>query len=77
METLDRLEIELTGMLQNVANVRGFVEEQASKTYGASQSLLVGELKHRAIILKNVLTRVQSLNTSTLINEKRRQNNNK
>lgn len=53
-------------MLDNIERVEKYVEENKDSKYAPSQSLILGELKHRAVALKNRLVIINKLNTRKL-----------
>ena len=68
MEEIDRLESELTLMLDNVKRLKAFAgqcSESPSKWVPYSSNVM-GELKHRAVALKQRLTLISHLSTSNL-----------
>jgi hypothetical protein len=70
MKQIELLEQELRLMLENIERVKEYVKkEQENKTWSFN-SLVVGELKHRAITLKQRLTLIQKINTYDLVKAK-------
>lgn len=63
---LDNLEYELKQMLDNIERVRDYADSLENEKYKPYQSLVVGELKHRCVVLKSTLTRVGKIRTGDL-----------
>jgi hypothetical protein len=67
IELLELLEQELRLMLENIERVKEYKKKEESNKWGSNHSLVVGELKHRSITLKQRLTMIQSINTYDLV----------
>jgi hypothetical protein len=63
MEQIELLEAELILMQDNVKRLKEFYLKQKKEKFVQHQSLVVGELKHRAVALKQRLTEIQKINT--------------
>lgn len=66
MEQLDFLKSELLLMLDNIERVKLYQQDEANKSWRPYNSNVVGELKHRAIALKQRLTLIKNLTTNQL-----------
>lgn len=66
MKHLDLLEQELKLMLENIGRVREYQRDSVNQVYKPYNSLVVGELKHRAIALKQRLTLTCKMETRSL-----------
>ncbi len=68
MEEIDRLESELNLMLDNIKRLKAFVAEysESPSNWAPYSSNVMGELKHRAVALKQRLTLISHLSTSNL-----------
>ena len=68
MEEIDRLESELTLMLDNVKRLKAFAGQYSENpsNWIPYSSNVMGELKHRAVALKQRLTLISHLSTSSL-----------
>ena len=62
MNELNLLEHELVLMQNNIARLKKYISEE-SKTGYNYQSLVVGELKHRCVALKQRLTIINKIST--------------
>ena len=70
MKTIELLEQELHFMLDNIKRVKEYVKKEQDNKWASSHSLVVGELKHRSIVLKQRLTMIQKINTYDIIKGK-------
>ena len=68
-DQLEYLEQDLIQMLENIQRIKQFKKEKEFEKWTPSCSRVVGELKHRAIVLKQRLTLVQNISTSNLLNK--------
>ena len=68
MEEIDRLESELKLMLDNIERIKTFVGEysESPSSWRPTSSNVMGELKHRAVALKQRLTLISHVTTSNL-----------
>ena len=66
MEQLELLEQELISMLNNIDRIKEFKKEYESEKWQPCQSNVVGELKHRIVVLKQTLTRASKITTNKL-----------
>lgn len=66
MKQLELLEQELLMMQENIKRIKAYKKEYETKKWKPSHSNVVGELKHRAIALKQRLTLVSAITTSSL-----------
>lgn len=69
MEEIQFLEQELNLMLDNIKRIKIYQKETGMNGGYTYNSLVVGELKHRAISLKQRLTLIQGISTSNLFNK--------
>lgn len=65
-EQLELLKQELKMMLENISRVKQFVDENKEAKWTPCNSRVVGELKHRCVVLKQRLTAVCGISTSQL-----------
>jgi hypothetical protein len=63
MEQIELLEAELILMQDNIKRLKDFYLKKKEEIFTQHQSLVVGELKHRAVALKQRLTEIQKINT--------------
>lgn len=68
MEQIDFLEAEAKMLLENIERVREYQKDPDNQRWRQSHSLVVGELKHRCVALKQRLTIVNNFITSDLWN---------
>ena len=68
MDEINRLESELNLMLDNVKRLKAFVAEfsESPSSWRPTSSNVMGELKHRAVALKQRLTIISHVTTSNL-----------
>lgn len=66
MEQLDFLEQELNMMLENIKRIREYQKAEDNIKWRPCSSRVIGELKHRAVSLKQRLTLVSKLTTNNL-----------
>jgi protoheme ferro-lyase len=66
MKELELLEQELKSMLNNIDRIRDFKMEYENKKWKPYHSNVVGELKHRIVVLKQTLTRASKITTYNL-----------
>lgn len=66
MKDLELLEQELKSILNNIDRIKDFRKEHASRQWQPCQSNVVGELKHRIVVLKQTLTRASKITTNQL-----------
>ena len=66
MKQLELLEQELLMIQENIQRIKKFKKEHESKKYKPYSSRVVGEFKHRIITLKQRLTLVSTITTSSL-----------
>ena len=68
MEEIDRLESELKLMLDNIERIKTFVGEysESPSSWCPTSSNVMGELKHRAVALKQRLTLISHVTSSNL-----------
>lgn len=66
MKELELLKSELLLMLDNIERIKLYQQDEDNKAYRPNNSNVVGELKHRAISLKQRLTLIKSLTTNKL-----------
>ena len=67
MKELQLLENQLLEMLDNIQRIKEFREENKKSNYKPFNSHVVGELKHRFIILKRKMTTISKINTYDLL----------
>jgi hypothetical protein len=63
MEQLELLEAELKMMQENISRLRIYVSQNSKEKWTPCQSRVVGELKHRAVALKQRLTLISRIAT--------------
>lgn len=63
IKELNYLEQEFEMMIDNIKRVKEYANHEDNKRYKPSSSLVIGELKHRAVTLKQRLTKVSKTNT--------------
>lgn len=66
MKQLELLEQELLMIQENIQRIKKFKKEHESEKYKPYSSRVVGEFKHRIITLKQRLTLVSTITTSSL-----------
>lgn len=66
MKELELLKSELLLMLDNIERVKLYQEDETNKSWKPYNSNVVGELKHRAVALKQRLTLIKNLTTTQL-----------
>ena len=66
MEQLELLEQELKMLQENIERIKRFKNDEENKKYRPYHSNVVGEFKHRIVSLKQRLTLVSKITTSTL-----------
>ena len=66
MKELELLEIEIKLMQDNIKRLKEFQKENKDNKWKPYQSNVVGELKHRAVAMKQRLTQVCKIVTSDL-----------
>ena len=64
MREIIELENELKSMLDNIDRLKKYVKD--NKEYKPYSSRVFGELKHRGVVLKSTITRVNELGTHDL-----------
>jgi hypothetical protein len=67
MYHLQLLEMELTLMLDNIKRIKSFAKDNKGNPYNLYNSNVVGEIKHRAVALKQTLTLVSKITTNELL----------
>jgi hypothetical protein len=72
MEQITLLEMELQLMQDTIIRLKIYKKAQMAmdSRYMPSQSLVVGELKHRSVSLKQRLTLIANMNTNDIFNSK-------
>ena len=63
MEQIELLETELILMQDNIKRLKDFHLKMKEQKDWSNNSLVVGELKHRAVALKQRLTEIQKINS--------------
>ena len=66
VQQLELLEQELKMMLENISRIRQFVKDNENEKWTPYSSRVMGELKHRCIVLKQRLTIVCGISTNQL-----------
>ena len=66
MKDLELLEQELKSMLNNIERIKEFKKEHNVNKWQPCKSNVVGELKHRIVVLKQTLTRASKITTNQL-----------
>ena len=66
MEQLELLEVELKMIQDNIKRIREFQKLYENEKWKPHQSNVVGELKHRVVVLKQRLTLVSKITTRDL-----------
>ncbi len=66
MEQLEFLEQELNMMLENIKRIKEYQKSEENIQWRPCSSRVMGELKHRAVSLKQRLTLVSSITTNDL-----------
>lgn len=61
---LEMLKQECEQMIDNIYRVNNFIEKHKDDKWKPISSRVVGELKHRAVVLKQRLTQVSKFTTS-------------
>lgn len=61
MKEIELLELEIKLMQDCIKRVREFKDD--NKSYNPYSSLIVGELRHRAVAMKQRLTRINKIST--------------
>jgi len=68
MEQIDFLEQELKQMLENIERVKSYKKKYEPGVYHPCNSLVIGELKHRSVALKQRLTAISHISTNDIFN---------
>ena len=67
MKQLEMLEQELKLLLENVTRVKKYTADNKGDPYITS-SMVVGELKHRCVAIKQRLTTINKMSTTAMVN---------
>lgn len=66
MKQIELLESELKLMLDNIERLKDYVNDPVNKEWKPYSCLVMGELKHRSVSLKQRLTLINKTSTSEL-----------
>lgn len=66
MKEILKLESEIHLLKDNIDRLKIFVDEYKNDSYRPYTSGVFGELKHRAVSLRNTLSRINKMNTNQL-----------
>jgi len=68
-DQIEYLEQDLIQMLENIQRIKRFQKMNENSKYNPSSSRVIGELKHRSVVLKQRLTIISHISTSDLFNK--------